>query len=838
MVGFIRKIIILANIFIATLMIYSVWSLGRIDKAEVAYTPMEDATLPLIAINSLGYRMNELHGHLQEMDSRTGRDPLTVLGPDRRLALEITGSGKSPVGIRYEIRNLTLDQLVERTMVESWVEQDGTSYVTLPIQNLLTENQEYLLHLFVDTEVSGTLHYYTRIVCADNERAKEMVDLAVGFSDKSLDYERARELTVYLETNARADNSTLGKVTLENSYAQLTWGGLKVDRVGDLRVTMLELDGIMAQVRVDYLVTSLEREDELYEVTDVFTMKWNAQRIYMMDYERSANQIFLGGEDVYAGRRIMLGVMNEGQMQVVKSPSQSWVVFVANRELICYNQSVSAVGPRPSLVFSFRDFRTDENGRAVPTAHFDARNDYPEHGIRIVDVTNEGDIYFLVYGYMNRGAHEGMMGVALYRYTQGSQPVLEERFFMPKNQSFERISADVDRLHYMKDLNQFYLWLDQAIYAVDIVSGEYMVVAENIKEEDFFASWDFRYIAWQQGGGSIHWMDLENGAKQELRPEQGGASLQPLGFVGYDFVYGHYLQADIWKMHGLGEERPLYALQIVDENLQAETRYEQRGRYLLDVAVSGERIHMDRYAKEGGGWYRFVDRDTIVCNVKTPEGSSGGVGYYASKEREKLYFVQLDSVVSADSDLTLVAPELITYDNSVTLRPEENLTTRQSRYIAYVRGRYAGASEDFADVVAWAYDDMGVVVDASQRMVWNRVNRRNAVTIDHAETAARPLVDESLMETVSAGSGARTQALKAYGCPLRSLFYLIDKGIPVAAYTDARSYVLIYGYDANNISIFDPVANERSKMEIEDATAHFEALGNDFVAGVRVDGNN
>ena len=42
------------------------------------------------------------------------------------------------------------------------------------------------------------------------------VDLAVSFSEKTFDYDSARELTTYLETDPNADNSSLGHVTLKS----------------------------------------------------------------------------------------------------------------------------------------------------------------------------------------------------------------------------------------------------------------------------------------------------------------------------------------------------------------------------------------------------------------------------------------------------------------------------------------------------------------------------------------------------------------------------------------------------------------------------------------------
>ena len=76
--------------------------------------------------------------------------------------------------------------------------------------------------------------------------------------------------------------------------------------------------------------------------------------------------------------------------------------FVANRALWIYD-----TGKKESTkVFAFRK---SEN---------DTRVNYDTYGIKILDVSEAGQIDFAVYGYMSRGNHEGTTGIALYRYVR------------------------------------------------------------------------------------------------------------------------------------------------------------------------------------------------------------------------------------------------------------------------------------------------------------------------------------------------------------------------------------------------------------------------------------
>lgn len=44
-------------------------------------------------------------------------------------------------------------------------------------------------------------------------------------------------------------------------------------------------------------------------------------------------------------------------------------------------------------------------------ANEDVRADYKKHDVKVLSASNEGNVDFLVYGYMNRGTYEGQMGV-------------------------------------------------------------------------------------------------------------------------------------------------------------------------------------------------------------------------------------------------------------------------------------------------------------------------------------------------------------------------------------------------------------------------------------------
>lgn len=302
-----QKAGILFLIFIGALVVYFISARNTMEKESAVYTSMEEPSLPVVYTQLGGQEINCLHGYMQDMGNQAARESISVLPEDRGLHIRIEEYGNTITGISYEVRNLTLDRLVERTEVEDWENGDGSVSAVLPIQNLLARNETYLLSLTVSTG-EKELHYYTRIMWPDNTYASDMVRLAQEFTRKSLDYNQARDLVSYLETNDTEDNSSLGHVTIRASFSHLTWDGLDVEMVGEPQVTLQEFDGIMGQIQIRYQVAVNEEDGtrSIVDAEDNFTMKWNEQRIYLMNYERNANEVFDGGHQLFQAKRFFL----------------------------------------------------------------------------------------------------------------------------------------------------------------------------------------------------------------------------------------------------------------------------------------------------------------------------------------------------------------------------------------------------------------------------------------------------------------------------------------------------------------------------------------------------
>ena len=154
-------------------------------------------------------------------------------------------------------------------------------------------------------------------------------------------------------------------------------------------MTLQEFDGIMGQIQIRYQVAINEEDGtrSMVDAEDNFTMKWNEQRIYLMNYERNANEVFDGGHQSFSGKKILLGITNDNKVRTMKSPKSKYVAFKTGGDLWCYDYD----DKQAVCVFSFRSNSDDG-----------VRSNYDRHDIKICQ-QDDGSMDFLVYGYMNRG---------------------------------------------------------------------------------------------------------------------------------------------------------------------------------------------------------------------------------------------------------------------------------------------------------------------------------------------------------------------------------------------------------------------------------------------------
>ncbi len=838
----ISKGIVCLAVFILTLFVSSsIYNKGN----EEMTANMTEASLPLVYVTTNGISHNYMHGLRQELNGSFFRDTITPLGDGRTLSFTIDKYGNSIDKISFEVRSIDGERLVERTSVEDYDEDAQQINATVTVKDLIENGVEYNWILMLETG-GETVRYYTRIIDGTAYHTAEKLAFVQDFHEKTFDKEQANDLVTYLESNTKGDNTTLSYVNIHCSLKQVTWADLNVKKVTQPQIMISEIDESTASVKLYYRVQTSaggawNKEDYTYNIVEFFRIRYTEDRIYLLDYERSMNQLFDPEADIYASNKIMLGIRNS-DVTMLESDGGSNLAFINENQLFCYHSA----DKKMAYLFSFYDGD-------------DPRSSYDSHGIKLLNVDETGNVIFIVYGYMNRGNHEGNIGIEIYEYN-GMLNTVEELMFIPYDKSFATLKMDIDQLSYINKGGIFYIYLDGEILALNLIERTSSVVADNLQQGSFQVSESNKMLVWQNSADAydctkLICMNLNTGVTGEIKA-QGNSRLLPLGFINEDLIYGVAKYDDI-KVDVSGAVTFLmHAVYIQNEQGEILKTYEHNGIYVTGASIEDNLITLTRMVKnEETGGYEECASDQIVNNVVDDSGYNTSE-LVATQNYEKIVQIVLKNVVEPRK-LKHTKPLLLMFEGS----REMKITIEKpiSRY--YVYGKYGidGTFTHEADAINLAYAMNGTVVDENGDYIWKKTSRstRNQImaitgkTVDENGSQLATCLDtilefEGIVKNVQPMldrgrsveqileenlNGARVLELR--GVSLDAVLYYTNKDIPVLVNLEDGKAVLLIGFNELNVVVMNPETGTVYKVGMNDATNMFWQNGNAFVTYMR-----
>lgn len=806
---------------------------------------MAPATLPMITMESGGVACNELHGNTVEMDVAYQKDCITLLGEGRQANFTVNTFGREITGISTEVRSIDGGRLIENSEVTGWKANGKSFSVSLTLKDLIDTNTQYSLTLILELEGEQKVYYYTTILWNDDVHISEILEFATDFHGKLYDKEVAKELTKYLEPNSKlTDNGTFHKVNIHSSFQQITWGSLEPVQEDAASIRLTQISGNVASLLMDFVVSTGEGKNKIYyNVEEYYRVRYTSERMYLLDYERTMTQI-PDTTRMYANDKILLGITDEN-VDMMESADGNTVVFSDMGQLLSYNAATNGL----TVIFSFYD---KDNA--------DRRTLYDNHGIKILDVDEGGNVKFAVYGYMNRGRHEGETGIQIISY-DNSLNTIEEEVYIPYSKSYAVLKDEMEQLLYRNRQQHVYFFLENGVYDVDLEnrSAEQLV---SIRQDDSLqVSENHEIIVWQEGddinhSNQLNVRNLNTGEQTVIRAEDGEA-IRPLGFMGEDIIYGVARESDIRTENSGQIFYPMYKVCISNSSGNNLKEYGQDGIYIVDCAIEGNQITLSRIQRSENGSYQEILNDQIMNNVEEEPGQNKVVT--ADIDIYERY-VQIQTKTTIDTKtIKVLNPKEVVFEGGRELTLDA--VSEVSRYYVYnaygVQGIYSAPGK----AVKEAYDSSGVVTNDRGITVWlkgNRVSRnqimaikeesvtdqKNSLTVcldnilRHAGITRNTEYDLAQGKTaiqILEENMTGVQVLDLSGCSLDAVLYYVNQDIPVLAILEDGEAVLVTGFNEFNVVIMEPSTGKLYKKGMNDATTWFAENGNHFISYMKID---
>lgn len=773
---------------------------------------MNSPTFPEIMVDMGGNYANRMYGYSQPMQADFTRDSVTPLDTTKKLTFVINPYNAKVKSLSYEIRTSDGSKVLENRKIKNLGTTDKYLTANVEIGSDLRMNQEYSMEISLDTS-EGTVYYYTRVVSRSQLNTSQYISFVKSFYEKCMDKSSADDLSAYLEPSSDGSATNFANISINSSLSEVSWGKLKPKIYKKGIPVIKDINETTASVSLEYQISAKNSDGvtEIYDVTEFYRMRYTEARIMLLDFERTTNQIFNPNHQVVSKDGLLLGIRDK-DVNYMLNDSTDMIAFVQQGDLWSYSPSSGKI----AQIFSFRK---TENG--------DFRDSRLEHDIKIIRVSDDGDVDFVLYGYMNRGTHEGSSGVCVYHYNS-DQNVVEEKVFIPTTESYEFLEADLGVLSYVNQEEQLFLLFARKLYQVDINEGGYKILEEGISNSNFIVSRTNAHAAWLVGSGDdkgkIKEIAFDTGETRLITPKE-GRKLRTVGFLNEDMIYGVLLDKDILTDENGHTSEGIRVLKIEDFQGNVKKEYRQKNLFITNISVGSTLIEFD-LAVKSGSTYTTQKKDNIMNNSQTASrsvtvelvtGSTTGVQIRLAMEEEP----------ETEEPLVVYAKMRSTQAGEVTL---DTQIPDDTVYYVYAGGGLDRTYRNAGNAVRRADAKGGVVLNRAQQYVWERGNKKTKLQLNTEDIPEAMRNGFTTKKELQEAMGEEGTIIDLSGCTLDSVLYEVSAQRPVIAKTGSDTSVVIVGYDEYNTYLYDPVKKETYPYGMNDSTELFEKAGNIFIS--------
>ena len=825
------RIVVLSIVFVLAIIVFSFWTnRGNTDLTA----DMGSATLPTVSFKVAGREANMLAGHKREMNWTAVRDTISVYEESEKLEMMIHHNADSIDSISYEIYTLDGEEKLYQETIDKVKDK-----VSLKMGAKLLEGQEGVLKITLH-QGETPICFYTRVMKDPGYHVKDCVKYIEELHTNILTKQNEDAVKKVMESNSEGDNTTLQHVTIHSDLQHIMWGSLKPELVNGVRYEIKEAKAAYTSVLLSYQVMCAgdNNEEERYNVKEFFKVAYGSERIYLLEYDRSMEEVFNTSNVTLSSKGVLLGIAKE-QTPYKANADGTIVAFVHANELWNYQRNEDAF----SLVFSF----------ASAEKH-DERNITDKHFIKILSMEDDGNMTFSVSGYMNRGEHEGESGIAIYYY-YASKNCIEEIAFIPSTQSIAVLEKTLgESAYYNQKQNVLYLLSDGTLRQIEMEESKSAVLVDGLQKGQYVASEDGHLFAYQKNADGNIVTEVWDFAKDSTKALSAadGEVLVPLGFVGNDFVYGISKTENAgFDMSGTAVQA-MHKVEIRNQKNKVIKTYEQPNVYVLRASIENNMITLEQGVKEGN-LFKEISEDYITNN-ETSSSEQITLKYYWTDMKETQYRLTFTKSIQ-DTKAKALHPKQVIQERATVLELESEASAEY--FSAYGHGKQAGVFEEVGEAIELAEELSGVVISPKQNYVWEADNRvawyRNfevsAFVAKDGETNLAACVRKVLgyegksvdvLSELSLKTPEQilseqldTEGVRFRGCSVKDMFYLIDKGVPVIGLKDSTNAILLVGYDAKTATYIDPTNGGTYASSIEKLDEMLKGSGNTFIGYVR-----
>ncbi|MCR5609788.1 MAG: hypothetical protein K6G26_12075 [Lachnospiraceae bacterium] len=835
----IYRLITCGIIFIISIFIFSK-NIREVDYSVETVKKAEEASFPILFVKQGDNLIDPMYGYTGNIDAKLVKEGISSVDDTGECAFYIKEYKKVIKKVTYEVIDIQNNKSVDGGIIRKFKTEDNYKVFSIAIKAELKEDKEYAVKNTLLTNEGQKIYYYHRIKKTGNKHFDDIVKFADNFHDATLDKEKSESIVPYIEPDGSMSTTDLSYVNINSSLKMITFAELKPEVISDIIINVRDISKDTAMIEFVYNVKSdTDSGEERYKVREGYRIRWTATRMYLLYYDRSMESIFDIGLFSLSANEFKLGITSDKNVNVIASEDKSKVCFTRDGVLYYFDVKKNKI----SKLYSFKQTNEDF-----------LRDLYDENEIKTIRVDNNGNAYFMIYGYITKGDYEGRTAIILYKY-YAEQNRIEEMVNIPLDVPFALIKEQINDFAYVNENDVFFFSIGNGIYSYSIPSASMSTIAEDVAIDDMVISKEGKFIAWQtleDNYSKINIMTLNNYKQSTMETEE-DKYIKILGVIGKNIIYGYSdKNKEVKKLDG-SSIIPVSLVNIAGIDKKVVKEYVPENSFVIAASVSGNKIMLDRVVAESSGRYIETEQDCIFGNVQDEDEEFGITSRATEKTMTDYYLYMPDSIKVKETPKEGTVKRTVT-KGETTVRVFDNLESEAFYYVYAFHGIETGYASAY-EAMARANERMGEVMDNRGHIIWERgktsknakikIKGQSSLSEDSAY-ACISMILENKGENVSIKklkkeNGSFADILDKYidgasvdysKAGIDYLTYSISKKRPVIAMMSGNRAVLIVGFDASTITYYDPVAESENVISKEEAEVKFGAVGNIYIGYV------
>lgn len=830
------KFIGLLFLFIASVFFFG-QSIPELSVATTTATSLQDSTFPIVYLQVNDYTLNTLHGYSSEMNSGSVRESITPLDNAKKFTVKIQQNESKIKKLNYELRDIANNKILESKELTAFDNEKNYRTADIKISQGLDTSTEYGMQITLTTSYSKKIHFYTRIKYYSSDFfLNKKLDFVNSFHQATFDNEKSFDISPYLEANTN-DNTTFANVDIHSSRNLITWKKLNPKKISDVVPTIKEINIETASIYQDYYVqANTDSGLETYHVKEFYRVRYSGNRIYLLAFNRTMESFFDPDLISLTRNEFKIGITNQSDLDITTSDSNHKVAFVRNGTLWYYDLEKNKL----TTVFSFT-----HNSKEF------LRDYYDQHDIKILKVDDDGNISFMLYGYMNCGDYEGRVGILLYDYSAANNQI-NERVYIPLTTTYQQLKEDLGKFSYVNKKNIFYFSLNDIVYAYNMSSKRYDILTEHAARDHFSMLEAAKCFVWSNANNDgqadkITILDLDTSKEMTVNSPE-NENIVVLGTIDSNIVYGFVKNSDIYESTTGEVIKPAYQLIISDCKGNILRKYKIKKHYVTSANVEDNVIHLKRVKKTNG---KFVETsDDTIMNQKDTKADSISLTTRNTEKSLMEKYLSLPAGFILKKKPKVTSTKCVMVTENTTLHLTEKDLSNTVKYYIYAYGGITQSTTSASKAITLAYEQMGAVMDNESHIVWERGGKflsKQLSNINYPggtsstiKASTQMLLQAAQVTTTTSELEGNSilSMLKKYldrpvnltGCTVDDILYFVSNERPVIGMLDTNHAVLITEYTSSTVTWMDPATHSKKTVSLASAEHTFRNAGYKFVS--------